>query len=213
MKKFIVLLFVLIIFPMTLLAAEKTVVVEKATEKNITTTTIYTDYVRDSYATIKLGMFMPNDDYNGLNDFNNDFAIGCAIGHKFNRNFAVELGLEYFSTDIDDNYYDTYCDITTFGIPLTAKFIIPVQNNVNIFVGAGFGLYFTDAGFNERYYHNNVDGVSFGLHGLIGADVKINQNMFFTTELKYTEVDQDLDEYGNWEVGGTTFFMGVKFLL
>jgi opacity protein-like surface antigen len=169
-------------------------------------------YYDNNYATIKLGMFVPNNDSDGLEDFDNGFAIGGAIGHKFNRNFAVELGLDYSSTE--SSCYNLHADVETWDIPITAKLILPVSHSVDFFVGGGFGLYFTDINvdFDEGFYKHDDSESALGFHVLIGADIKMDHNVAFTMELKHTGVEQDFREYGDWEVGGTTVFVGAEFL-
>lgn len=179
-------------------------------------------YDGKTYATVKLGAFIPNGDSDFLD---NGFAAGAALGHKLGRNFALELGLDYVSADIDDDYrYDDYgyrdVYLTTFGIPVTAKFIVPLSNQVEIYAGGGFGVYFSNIDFDEEYYDggysddDRIHDTGLGFHTLIGADIKMNPNVAFTMELKYTEIEHDFDEYydDDFEIGGTTASAGVKFL-
>ncbi|HWR68053.1 MAG TPA: outer membrane beta-barrel protein [Desulfomonilia bacterium] len=187
------------------------------------------DSYNDAYATMKLGVFMPNDDASFLDD---GFTIGGTIGHNLNRNVALEIGLDYTITDFDDDYgyysygYDDYghyedAYVTTLGIPVTAKFIVPLAYHVDLFVGAGLGLYFTDVefddGYSYGYYYDDDEGVDdtcLGFHTLIGADIRMNSNTALSMELKYTELDQDSndDYYDDFELGGTTASVGIKFL-
>jgi outer membrane protein W len=202
MKRVILILFVLMIMvPVTAMAARN----DPRYARN-------SYYVPENYATIKLGAFMPND-----NDvLDNGFAIGGAIGHNFNRNFAVELGLDYTFTNLNGNYDYNEPNMYTLGIPVTAKFIVPLSNQIDFFVGAGLGLYFTEIEFDHDYYYgnNSVDATNIGVHGLIGADIKMNSNTALTMELKYTEIEQDFNDYynDNFNVGGTTVIIGAKFL-
>jgi opacity protein-like surface antigen len=176
------------------------------------------DSYNDAYATIRLGVFMPDDDASFLDD---GLAIGGAIGHNLNRNLALEIGLDYTVTDLDDDYgyyEDVY--VTTLGIPVTAKFIVPLANHVDLFVGAGLGLYFTDVElddeYNDGYYHDydeGVDDTCLGFHTLIGADIGMNSNTALSMEVRYTELDQDSDDgyHDDLEPGGTTASVGIKF--
>jgi len=211
MKRLILILFVLmIIVPMTtVMAAKNTVRYSRDTY-----------YVPENYATIKIGAFMPNED--ALDD---GVGVSGAIGHMINKNFALELGLDYTFTDFnnDNDYYYENANVYTFGIPATAKFIVPLSNQIDLFAGAGLGIYFTSVVFDHHgyYYHDgyyyddddSIDDTSLGYHGLIGADIKVNSNMAIEMELKYTETEDDFDYYDyNFEVGGTTVSIGAKFL-
>jgi outer membrane protein W len=203
MKRLILILFALMIMvPVTAMGA-----------RNDPRYARYSYYVPENYATIKLGAFMPNDDADVLD---NGFAIGGAIGHNFNRNFAVEIGLDYTFTDFKHDYSYEDAGLITLGIPVTAKFIVPLSNQVDLFVGAGLGLYFTEIEFDHHDYYDDdsVDDTNVGFHCLIGTDIKMNSNTALTMELKYTEIEQDFNYYynDNLEVGGTTAYVGVKFL-
>jgi outer membrane protein W len=202
MKRFILILFVLMIMvPAAAMAARNYPVYARNNY-----------YVPENYATIKFCAFMP-DDTDVLDD---GFAIEGAIGHNFNRNFAVEVGLDYTSTNFNVNYDYNKPNMYTLGIPVTAKFIVPLSHQADFFVGAGLGLYFTEIEFDHDYYYGNssVDATTIGIHGLIGADIKMNSNTALTMELKYTEIEQDFHDYynDNFNVGGTTASVGVKFL-
>lgn len=208
MKRLILTLFVfMIMVPMTTAMAHKS-----KYERN----SYARDNYGDTYATVKLGVFKPNDHDEFLD---NGFAVGGAVGHNFNRNFALEIGLDSISTEIDNGYDFEDVDVITLGIPVTAKFVIPLSNQVELYAGGGLGLYFTnvesyDEYYDGYYYDDDVDGTSLGLHTLIGADIKMNSNIAFNMELKHTEVEQDFDDYyyDDLEVGGTTASVGVKFL-
>lgn len=180
------------------------------------------DTYRDSYLSVRLGAFMPDDDAHYLD---NGISIGGALGHNLNRNFALEVGLDYTVTDLDDEYgyyseatgeyEDAY--VSTLGIPVTAKFLVPLSSTVDLFAGAGFGLYFTDVEIEDEYYDGYYyeDGdrdTRLGFHALMGADVELTPNAAVTMELKYTEIDRDSDEsHDELEFGGTTASVGVKF--
>ncbi len=173
-----------------------------------------------NYLSFKLGAFMPDDDAGYLDT---GYTVGAALGHKFNRNFALEFGLDYTVTDFDEDYGYNYRDvyITTLGIPVTAKIIAPLSNQVDLYAGVGLGLYFTDLEYDDiyddRYYHEDSDSLDetfTGYHLLVGADIKMSPYTALTTELKYTGVDEDFDDdyFYDLEVGGTTASVGLKFL-
>ncbi len=171
----------------------------------------------NGYATLRLGLFMPDDDPGLLDD---GVAIGGAIGSNFNRNFALEIGLDYTAANLDEGYayyeYDYVGDayVTTLGIPVTARFIVPLSQNVDLFAGVGLGLYFSDIEFDDGYNDDNdFDDTSLGYHTLIGTDIKMNPAMALTMELKYTDIDRDPYDaslYG-LDSGGTTASVGVRF--
>ena len=163
---------------------------------------------------------MPDDDAGYLDT---GYTLGGAIGHKFNRNFALEFGLDYTVTHFDDDYGYDYEDayVTTLGIPVTAKIIAPLSNQVDLYAGAGLGLYFTDLEYDypydDRYYYEHDDSLDetfTGYHLLVGADIRMSSYTALSMELKYTGVDEDFDNdlFYDLEVGGTTASVGFKFL-
>ena len=205
MKRLILILFVfMVMVPMTTVTAAK-------------------NYEPQNYATFKIGGFITND-----SALDNGVVIGGAIGHMINRNFAVELGTDYTFTDFnyDNDYVYGNADVYTLGIPVTAKYILPLSNQVDLFAGAGVGIYFTGVKFNHHENHehdghyyddDSIHDTSPGFHCLIGADIKMNSYLALTMEMKYTEVVQDFDDYYydykyDFEVSGTTVYIGAKFL-
>ncbi|HPE45359.1 MAG TPA: porin family protein [Deltaproteobacteria bacterium] len=176
----------------------------------------------DSYVTLKLGVFMPDDDTDFLDT---GISIGGALGHNLNRNFALEVGLDYTVADLDEtyDYYDEAVDeydesyVSTLGIPVTARFIVPLSDRTELFAGAGVGVYFTEVEIEGRYYDgypysDNDRDTRLGFHALVGADVELMNNAAVTMELKYTELDRDSDDDsgGDFEFGGTTASLGIK---
>jgi len=177
----------------------------------------------DSYVTVSLGAFMPEDDAYYLD---NGISIGGALGHNLNPNFALEIGLDYTVVDFKDEYgYYSYATdeyehayVTTLGIPVTARFIVPLSSRVDFFAGAGIGVYFMDVeiedAYTDGYYHDEgVDDTRLGFHALMGADIEMNPHAALTMELKYTELEGDSDDgYDDvLDFGGTTASVGVKF--
>lgn len=176
------------------------------------------DAYSSGYATLRFGLFMPDDDLGLLDD---GVAIGGAIGSNLNRNFALEIGLDYTTANLDEGYahynYDYPGDayVTTLGIPVTARFIVPLSQNVDLFAGAGIGLYFSDIEFDDGYndHDNGFDDTSLGYHTLIGTDIKMNPVTALAMELKYTEIDRDPDDASLYDLdpGGTTASVGIRF--
>lgn len=157
MKRLILgLLVLMVIAPMT------TVMAARRDSRN-------TIYEPKNYATIKIGGFMPNDD--ALDD---GVALGVALGHMVNKNFAVELGFEYTFTDFnnDNDYYYENHDVYILGIPVTAKFILPLSNQADLFAGVGVGIYVTSVEFDHHGYYyddddDSIDDTSPGFHCLM----------------------------------------------
>ena len=86
----------------------------------MTTLLAANSHVPQNYATLKIGGFMSND-----SALDNGVTISGAFGHMINKNFAVEFGLDSTFTNLNNDYGNT--DVYTLGIPLTAKYILPLS--------------------------------------------------------------------------------------
>jgi hypothetical protein len=54
-----------------------------------------------SYFAIKGGIFSPNSDEDGLEDFDTGSNIEAAFGYKVHPNFAIEAGLGYYRSELE----------------------------------------------------------------------------------------------------------------
>ena len=174
----------------------------------------------NNYTDLKMGVFMPNDDEDGLKDFDNGLSIGASFGHRINQNFALEAGIEFNACKLSESEQGINIDIktTTFSIPLTAKAIAPLSETANLYAGLGIGIYSTkidlDVSSGGRSASDSAEGNCIGFHGVLGGEFKLQPTMALFGELKFTKVEQDMDEPidDNVEVGGTTANFGLKFL-
>jgi opacity protein-like surface antigen len=181
------------------------------------------------YASVKLGYFMPNSDDDGLKDFDNEFSLGLAVGTKLSPNFAIELGWDYYSTKGNDTVssggvsYAIDAEVTTWSIPLTAKFILPVSKEIEVFMGAGVGYYdsqidadgtLSGGGLSADLWSESDSASGIGYHLVAGADYKINRNVALGGEIKWCKAELDFEDISDDEinVGGTTLNLVVKYL-
>lgn len=167
------------------------------------------DRAGDNYLALKFGAYMPDDEADYLD---NGYYLGGALGHNVNRNFALEFGLDYTYADFDDYFDDSY--VTTLGIPVTAKIVLPLSEQLDVYAGAGLGLYFTNYEFDIDGYSYDDHDTSPGVHALMGADIRMSPNAALNVEVKYTDINEDFDEdyYDDLELGGTTASIGLKFM-
>ncbi len=191
------------------------------------------------YGAVKLGYFMPNGDDNGLNNYDKAFAIGGALGYKFIPWFALELGLDYYSTKGNDSAsygpasYSKDTKVKTWSVPLTARFILPISKMIQPFVGAGGGWYSSKMDIDETYRaplindteSNSDSATGWGYHFVAGVDFNIMPHLALGAELKWARAKLDFNDisdianqlnldnkidYNNFNVGGTTLNFVVK---
>lgn len=170
---------------------------------------------------LKLNYFTPNsDDFDG---FDSTMGFEFVYGKKLSRNAAFEVGLLYRAPEYSESGLDS--TVTMIGIPFTFKGVLPVANNVDLFAGAGFGLYYSnwETTYDFTYYGYNINldydinGYGFGFHLVGGADFKVTPNFALGGELKweYCGVMFDDDDTGisdTFDLGGITLGVAAKYL-
>ncbi|MBN2468815.1 MAG: outer membrane beta-barrel protein [Deltaproteobacteria bacterium] len=153
-----------------------------------------------NYVTFKPGIYSPQS--SDLEDFDTGFNGELAFGHRYNRNFAVEMGVGYFKSEADYSAagqvsginYSFHEEDTIDAIPVTLSFkgIIP-YDRWEFFGMGGIGVYFTDG---EAEVNGTVDGrrvsaslsesdTVFGFHFGVGFHYNITPTWFVGAEGKY----------------------------
>jgi len=180
----------------------------------------------DNYWSLKLGCFLPNEDRDGLKDYDTTAGIGVTFGHEFTREVAIEFGGEYYSTELKtsepyygDDVFDSDTgdpisgltvtrdnDVTVWAIPITAKFQFPLSNELTGFFGAGIGFYnarfeadetFRAPGYAPFYGGSFSDtGSCVGYHVVAGVDLAVSRNMAVGMEVKWSAAEMDFEEDG-----------------
>jgi outer membrane protein W len=181
------------------------------------------------YMALKLGGFIPNGDDNGLNDYDKVFAIGGAGGAKLLPWFAVELGVDYYSTKGNDTTtyagvsYAVDAKVKTWSIPLTAKFILPISKVVQPFVGGGGAWYSSKAemdgtvsgyGASADVWSQDDSATGWGYHFVAGADFNLTPHFALGAEVKWAKAELDFKDISDNEinVGGTTLNFVAKYM-
>ena len=179
------------------------------------------------YGALKLGYFIPNNDDDGLNDFDKVFAIGVAGGAKLLPWFALELGGDYYKTKGNDSVtyagvsYDVNAKVKTWSVPLTARLILPISKVVQPFVGGGGGWYWSSVdmdgtvsgfGLSDQVWSKSQSANGPGYHFVAGVDFNLTPNFGLGAEVKWSKAELDFDRISDDKinVGGTTLNFVVK---
>jgi opacity protein-like surface antigen len=106
----------------------------------------------DAYATLKLGVYVPQSD--DLEGFNEGFNGEIEFGHYYSPFFAVALNIGYFQTDATSSGTDALLgsfvlreEIAVTPITLTGRGIYPV-GKFEFFAEVGGGIYYTKGKFD-----------------------------------------------------------------
>jgi opacity protein-like surface antigen len=180
----------------------------------------------DNYWSLKLGCFLPNEDRDGLKDYDTSAGIGVMFGHEFTREVAFEVGAEYYSTELKssepyygDDFYDADTgdpisditvsydhDVSVLAVPITVKFQFPLSNELTGFFGAGIGFYNATFDADETYWSPGYapfsggsisdSGNCVGYHVVAGMDLAVSYNMAVGMEVKWSSAEMDFEEGG-----------------
>jgi|WetSurMetagenome_2_1015567.scaffolds.fasta_scaffold471431_1 opacity protein-like surface antigen len=154
----------------------------------------------NNYITLKPGIYSPQS--NSLKQFGTGFNGEIALGHQFNPNFAMEMGVGYFNTENTFRGSDRilgiqypfrendYFDVVP--ITLSAKLIRPA-GKWEFFAMEGIGAYIVSEETKISGTINNWSGrASFkdthavlGFHLGLGFNYNITTKLFIGAEGKY----------------------------
>ncbi|NLH50685.1 MAG: outer membrane beta-barrel protein [Myxococcales bacterium] len=196
---------------------------------------------------VKLGYhnfvrYNPTDDPDGdgaLEDGEIDYAIdsGAFDGftfetdfeYKFSPHFALGGGLQWYGANVnvdavaDQSRVQGDIAMSITGLTVTPKFILPV-NIVNLYTGAGLGLYWRVMGssykvtdqYGNHTSESNADSQgALGYHALLGLEISVRdwigivlEDRFAFVHFKGQDPETDLDDS---DAGGNTVFLGTRF--
>jgi opacity protein-like surface antigen len=152
------------------------------------------------YLTVKPGLYSPQT--NDLEDFDTGFNGEISFGRQYNKNFAAEMGLGYFTTKgeqrssgrVNGITYSATADeqITVVPVTLTLKGIYPI-NKWELFALGGIGAYIVSGDLKLNIAANGLsisDTVEdtktiFGAHLGLGVHYNITPTFFVGVEGKY----------------------------
>lgn len=157
------------------------------------------------YGQAKLGVFVPNDESDGLKEFDNGPSLEVSFGRRINPNLALELGIGWYKTEWDDSDIDA--EVSVVPVTATVKGILPLMNDrLDLFAGAGVGYYFAEA----EVEGSDDSGSAFGYHLLVGADYKLTNAVAIGAEARWFWTEPEFDGE-DIQVGGATYSLALKY--
>jgi opacity protein-like surface antigen len=189
------------------------------------------------YATLKAGIYSPQTGHN------DDFQTGpygeVAVGWRFHRHFAAEMGLGGFYTEAKDRFSfpagiigEEKAEVSVTPITFTLKAILPYRK-WEFFGLGGVGVYFVYADFRSRVQvsgpatllladlDDDDDDAVFGAHLGLGFHYNITPNVFVGAEGKYLwtgkanmdDASTGLSSLSEFKLNGilATAVLGFKF--
>ncbi len=189
-----------------------------------------------TYLSFGGGVFIPNDDNEGLKGFDTGTAVDITCGYEVNSMFSIEGSIGYYNTDYEmtecgGDCPDPPCCIRiTSGIDacpvrLTGKISLPLIKQIKLYAGAGFGYYFTSldemavfTGYDEDFdYTVKSEADTFGYHLVAGLDVMAGESLSLLIETLWAHVKPSLkDYYSNDDIkvqmGGISLLVKLKYI-
>jgi opacity protein-like surface antigen len=147
-----------------------------------------------------MGIFEPNNDYEGLDGFDSGSNVDIGIGSRVNENIAIEANLGRYHAE-----GPSPLDVTVYPLTFGARLILP-QPVVEPYVGLGLGFYRST--FEATGIGSNSD-TNIGGYLSLGADAWLNPKIALNFEGKY-HFDEHSAFGTDFNVGGWTVNLGVR---
>ena len=146
--------------------------------------------IPSNYFVFKGGIYSPQT--NDLDGFDTGFNGELAIGHYFNRNWAVEFGAGYFQTSASQTLVipslglisDLKVDIDVMPVTLALKGIIPMDRFELYGIG-GIGAYFVWTKGRYGGFSESDSDVLFGGFAGLGMNYNFSPTTYVGLEGKY----------------------------
>lgn len=146
--------------------------------------------IPSNYFVFKGGIYSPQT--NDLDGFDTGFNGELAIGHYFNRNWAVEFGAGYFQTSASQTLVipslglisDLKVDIDVMPVTLALKGIIPMDRFELYGIG-GIGAYFVWTKGRYGGFSESDSDVLFGGFAGLGMNYNFSPTAYVGLEGKY----------------------------
>jgi len=148
-----------------------------------------------------------------------EFASFFTAGYRASPNVAVEATAMHWSQDFNTPASisgilpgaDARTDLWTFGLGAQVKFILPLDN-VDLFAGAGLGLYTTNLNVEGTSAKIDESDTDLGIQAVLGADVFVSNRVSVGLEYRWLKLDANFQPFiaDDIDVGGHFFFATIR---
>ena len=149
-----------------------------------------------------LGFYEPNDDRDGLEDYDTGGAFDIGIGSRVSPVLAIDGTFGVYSADRGPD------DLTVAPLTVGARLILP-SPVVEPYFGGGLGLYFVDLDEPSKQAQINDSDTTVGGYVTLGVDAWLNPRMALNFEGRYHWAEPELDGF-DVDVSGWTIGLGVR---
>lgn len=152
------------------------------------------------YFTGRAGIFIPNDETDGLDGFSSGFYGGIGLGYRSSPYLAFEGELNYYESEFD------FIELRVVPLLFNVRFIYPGPF-VEPYLQMGAGIYFAEFDFDI----DTDSGAGLGIHFGTGLDFKVSPGFILGIEFRWFFVEPDFADVipEDPNVGGAA----VNFLL
>ncbi|MGB3096249.1 MAG: porin family protein [Candidatus Deferrimicrobiaceae bacterium] len=147
-----------------------------------------------------LGFYEPNDDRDGLEDYDTGGAFDIGIGSRVSPILAIEGTIGAYGSDRGSD------DVTVVPVTFGGRLIIPGPF-FEPYVGGGVGVYFADL--DEPTSGIDDSDTTFGGYLSLGMDAWLNPRMALNFEGKYHWAEPEFDGF-DVDVSGWTVSLGLR---
>ncbi len=154
---------------------------------------------------VKAGLFFPNGDSDGLEDWDNGYAAEVFLGGG-GAPIGFEIGL--------GGYFAEHAETSDLNLGVgylsgTLKAVLPL-GGANLYGGGGVGYYVAEVD-SDVAGLDSVDGEGFGYHLVAGVEAPLVLVSIFA-EARWIHAQVELgDGAGDTNVGGVVASVGVRF--
>ncbi len=147
-----------------------------------------------------LGIFEPNDDRDGLEDYDSGGTFDIGIGSRVSPVLAIDGTFGVYASDRGPD------EVAVAPLTVGARLILP-SPVVEPYVGGGLGLYF--ASLDEPSTGINDDSTAIGGYLSVGVDAWLSPRMALNFEGKYHIAEPEFDGV-DVDVSGWAIGLGVR---